>query len=93
MFDEFWWWTNRKPSRRVAPYLSMMAVNLVYGVILVLGIAVLGVKVWLGLVIIAYSLAWLGYSFYYDNKNGYVDAYYQAYLAQRDRIGKRLGKL
>ncbi len=93
MLDKLWWFCNRKPSRRFVPYLGLVLCNVVFGALALLGLAVMSVQFWFGIIIIAYTFVWLVVFYWYDNKHGFVDAYYRAYLAQRERIGKKLGKM
>lgn len=94
MFDKFWWWLNRKPSRRAVPYVGIVFNSFLFGALTMVGLLLLVIQVWwLGIAVVVSVLGWLIAGYFSDKKNGYVDAYYEAYLAHRERIGKKLGKM
>ena len=93
LYDRFWWWCNRKPASKWSIYLSPMIVGFLSGIICFLGLVALSAKFWyVGSGIIVLGLGYAAYFYYSDKRNGYVDAYYEGYLKQRERIAKKLGK-
>jgi len=94
MSDKFWWWLNRRPSKRCVPYLCLMVTSVLYGMLLLVGVVVLVLGVgWLGLLTVLYSVGFLVYVYVSDSKEGFVDACYRVYLTKRERLGRKLGKI
>ncbi len=102
--DRLWWLFNSKPSKRATPYIALVVAAVFTGAIICFGALLLvaivttpaktsafGWSVAIGIPLLAVSgLVW---GSILDYKSGYVDAFYQAYQAKRERIGKKLGKL
>ena len=97
MFDRLFWFFNKKPAFKSSAYLTTVLYYFVYGIIFFIGGVLLFApqttpKI-MGVILLVLSSSMLIYMFYWDNKDGFVDAMNQAYLAKRERIGKKLGKM
>lgn len=95
MFDRFWWWCNRKPSREPVPYLTTMFCSFVAGIIAAPGILLIAGGVLhpasFGLLGVAVGL--LIWTYVQDARDGCVKACHHRYLAYRRKIGRKLGKI
>jgi len=94
MFNKFWWWLHRKPSSPIAIYIGILSGGIALGVWLALFMLLLASHLWLlagamGMV----AILWCFLCYRLDKAHGYVDAMYRTYLAHRERVGKKLGKI
>jgi len=94
MFNKFWWWFHRKPSSPMPIYFSILSGGLALGIWLVLFMLLLASHYWwqagaMGVVVIL----WCFFCYRLDKAHGYVDALYRAYLAHRESVGEKLGKI
>lgn len=94
MFDKLFWWSNRKPAPKWMAWWTNMVSGMITGVVIVCGVAVLSqILHWVGFALVGLGVLLVVNAYLWDRHYGYVDAMYERYLQQRERIGRKLGKI